>query len=635
VHTWGGRSYHNQINLNRLSNRESLFMAAHLLGTQEIDKDLEKLILEKTEGVPFFIEELLKSLKDLKIIEGKDSKYQLAKDIQSVAIPSTIQDMIMARVDALPDTTKTVLQTGSVIEREFPYDLLKRVTGLPEQQLLTHLSALKDSELLYERGIYPQTSYIFRHALTREVVYDSILTRKKKNLHEVIGKAIEEVYKENLGEYYGLLAEHFIAGERYERGAEYSRLEARKAQKAASFIDAIVHAKKRTACLEKLPRAEDVEKKIIDSRLTLGLYNIQSSFFNEAKEAIGPIVDLAVKYDDKRRLSQIYTILGTYSFVSQEDYPKAFQYFQEALKIAEELKDFVTLWVASHWIGHALLDSCEFESALGYLERDLKISTSANILWSISIMKSCIAMNVYFWQGKADVAYQTSHDGLRLAEESGDTLSKAEAYTSHGICCYGRGYMDEAKGLLVKGIAFSERISYSALGIAASIFLGEIYFDRGEYEKCQYYYNKSISFLEQSRIWPSRIKLCKILLARAKVMSNDKAIDLDSLFECAKQNKVKLQDGYMAKGIGHILMNIDDDHIIEAKHWIQKAIEADQRNGMMFHLGKDYALYAELFKRKGDRSKAQEGLGKAIEILRECGADGWVSKYEKELDSIS
>ena len=133
----------------------------------------------------------------------------------------------MARVDSLPDATRTVLQTGSVIEREFPYDLIKRVTGLPEKPLLTHLSALKDSELLYERGIYPQTSYIFRHALTREVVYDSILARKKKNLHEAIGKAIEEVYKENLGEYYGPLAEHFIAGESYEKGAEYSRLEAR------------------------------------------------------------------------------------------------------------------------------------------------------------------------------------------------------------------------------------------------------------------------------------------------------------------------------------------------------------------------------------------------------------------------
>jgi len=117
-------------------------------------------------------------------------------------------------------------------------------------------------------------------------------------------------------------------------------------------------------------------------------------------------------------------------------------------------------------------------------------------------------------------------------------------------------------------------------------------------------------------------------------MDNDKAINLDALYECAERNKVKLQNGHMARGIGHILMNIDDGHINEAEHWIQKAIEADQRNQMMFPLGKDYALYADLFKRKGDRLKAQENLGRGIEILKECGADGWLAKYEKELAAI-
>lgn len=263
VHTWGGRSYHNQINLNRLSNRESLFMVAHLLGTHEVDRDLEKLILEKTEGVPFFIEELLKSLKDLKIIERKDSKYQLAKDVKAVAIPSTIQDVIMARVDSLPEAAKTVLQTGSVIEREFSYDLIKGATGLSEQQLLTHLSSLKDSELLYERGIYPQTSYIFRHALTREVVYDSILSKKKKELHEEIGNGVEDLYKDNLAEYYGVLAEHFFMSENYAKAAEYSRLAGRKAEKSVAFSDAIAHAQKRIVCLEKLPRTDEGQKKII------------------------------------------------------------------------------------------------------------------------------------------------------------------------------------------------------------------------------------------------------------------------------------------------------------------------------------------------------------------------------------
>jgi class 3 adenylate cyclase len=109
VHGWGGKSYHNQVNLNRLSNRESLALVAHLLGTEDIERNLQEYILEKTEGVPFFIEEFIKSLKDLKFIEEKDNKYQLIKDIQDVAIPATIQDVIMARVDSLPEGPKEVL----------------------------------------------------------------------------------------------------------------------------------------------------------------------------------------------------------------------------------------------------------------------------------------------------------------------------------------------------------------------------------------------------------------------------------------------------------------------------------------------------------------------------------------------
>jgi class 3 adenylate cyclase len=190
IHTWGAKSYHSQVTLNRLSNRESLAMVTHILGTEEIDSDLEDLILDKAEGIPFFIEEFIRSLKELEIIEKRDNRYCLAKDIEDLKLPSTIQDVIMARVDSLPDKAKEVLQTGATIEREFSYELIKQVTGLSEKELMSNLSALKDSELLYERGIYPQTLYIFKHALTREVVYESILSNRKKRLHEEIGNAI-------------------------------------------------------------------------------------------------------------------------------------------------------------------------------------------------------------------------------------------------------------------------------------------------------------------------------------------------------------------------------------------------------------------------------------------------------------
>jgi predicted ATPase len=147
VHTWGAKSYHSQVMLNRLSNRESLMMVSHLLGTEELDKDLEEFILEKTEGIPFFIEELIKSLKDLKIIEREDNRYRITKDIKEMTIPATVQDVIMARVDSLPEGTKGLLQTISAVGRESSYDLIKRLTGLAEQELLSHLSVLKDSEL--------------------------------------------------------------------------------------------------------------------------------------------------------------------------------------------------------------------------------------------------------------------------------------------------------------------------------------------------------------------------------------------------------------------------------------------------------------------------------------------------------
>jgi class 3 adenylate cyclase/tetratricopeptide (TPR) repeat protein len=635
VHTWGAKSYHNQATLSRLSNRESIAMVSHLLGTEDLDSNLEELILEKTEGVPFFIEEFIKSLIDLKIIESEDNRYRIAKGPESVTIPSTIQDIIMARVDSLPEGAKEVLQTGSVIEREFTYELIKQITGLPEQELLSHLSALKDCELLYERGIYPQSTYIFKHALTQEVVYDSILAKKKRQLHHRIGDAIEELYKGTIDEYYSLLAEHYIEGENYEKGAAYSKLAGKKAEKTASLNDAIKYAKKRVASIEKLPQTDDVEKQLIDARTILGLYIAQMNYFAEAKEAIDPIFDLAVKHDYKRRLSQIYTIVGAYNHFVEEDLAEALKHLKEAIEFAKETNDLISLLMANHWMGHVLADNCEFETALYHLEKALGITVMANVLWGIAAHKSCIARTVYCFKGEIDRGYQGSREGLRLAEESGDAYSKAEAYISLGYSCYGKGFFDEAEEHLLKGSDFCERLNFAALYTMASFHLGDTYFYRGEYQKSKEHYAKTIRMMEHNRLLPSYANTTRIALARAMVMNNETDINLELLYSYAPKNKFKLLDGRMRRYIGEILLNIDDQHISDTESWVKKAIEADKRNGVMFELGNDYALYAELFKRKGDQSKAKENLNKVIEIFKECGADGWVKKAEKELAALS
>jgi len=634
VHTWGAKSYHNQLTLHRLSNRESLEMVTHILGTKEIEKPLEELILEKTEGIPFFIEQFIKSLKDLKIVETKDNTYRLSRDIQHLTIPSTIQDVIMARVDSLPERAKEVLQTGSVIEREFSYPLINRVTSLPEKELLSHLSILKDSELLYERGIYPQSNYIFKHALTREVVYDSILAKRKKKLHEEIGNAIEELFKDSLSEHFEVLAEHYFLSEKYEKGADYSRLASKKAERSASLNDAIAHAKKRVTSLERLPETADVEKQIIDARAALGLYLNQLTCHVEAKEAIDPILDLAIRHGYKKRLCQIYTIIGTYYCYVEEDFSKALESLGQALEISEEVGDQVSVAFASFWLGVALSWDCDFEKARYYFQRTLDINVAVKNLWGVAMIKSNLTYFCYYYPGRISQTIKSSAEALQIAEESGDIQSRGIAYTTHGISCYAMGLFEEAGENLRKGAELCERINFHFINGLTCVHLGENYFETGDFKRSKEHYEKGSWVFENNRLLPSWASLSKVGLARSKVMNKEKDVNLESLYVHSKNNKVKALEGWIQRYIGEILLNIDDQHISEADHWIQKAIEADQKNRMMFQLGKDYALYSDLFKRKSDRLKAQENLGKAIEIFKECGADGWVEKYEKELATL-
>jgi tetratricopeptide (TPR) repeat protein len=635
VHTWGGKSFHSQITLNRLSNRESLIMISHLLGTEDIESHLEELILEKTEGVPFFIEEFIRSLKDISVIERRDSRYYLAKDIQDVAIPSTIQDVIMARVDSLPEGAKELLQTGSVIEREFSYELIKQVASLPEKELMSNLSALKDSELLYERGIYPQSNYIFKHALTREVVYDSILTKRKKKLHDEIGNAIERLYKKSIEEHYGLLVEHYTAGDDNEKAAQYSKLAGKKAEKTGSLSDGIAYARRSIACLEKLPQSEDVQKKLIDTRTVLGLYYLQMNYNVEAKESVDPIIGLVIAQNYKRRLSQIYSIMGTYYYMVEEDFPNGFKYLEDALKISEELNDILTLFMAKYWLGLGLCFDCQFDRALPYLEKTLEINIATNTLWGISALKAVMSYFVYFLSGRINLAHQTSEEAVQTAEESGDIYSKAIAHTSRGVSCYGKGLMEGAIEDLLKANVLCEKINFFSWNSIAHHFLGGTYFEIGEYQKSKEHYEKAVRLIEHNRFLPSWLDLNKINLAISQVMSNQYDIDLESLYRYVAQNRVKIYDGWIPGHISQLLLNIDDQHMGEAEDWIKKAIEADKRNDMMFRLGRNYALYAELFKRKDDKSKAKENLAKAIDIFKECGSDGWVKKYEEELASLS
>jgi tetratricopeptide (TPR) repeat protein len=208
------------------------------------------------------------------------------------------------------------------------------------------------------------------------------------------------------------------------------------------------------------------------------------------------------------------------------------------------------------------------------------------------------------------------------------------AYTACGMSCYFKGLVDEAENNLLKGLDFCEKTTQVVWGPWAPFFLSHLYTDVGEYQRAKDYYQRGLSILEPRRMLPSLINMFEVAAARADALSGDQDIELGELFKYYNDNKFRALKGWMARYIGEILLNMDDEHISDAENWFKEAIETDNRNGMRWFLANDYALYAELVKRKGDKLQTKQNLHKAIEIFKECGADGWVEKYEKELAEL-
>jgi tetratricopeptide (TPR) repeat protein len=198
-----------------------------------------------------------------------------------------------------------------------------------------------------------------------------------------------------------------------------------------------------------------------------------------------------------------------------------------------------------------------------------------------------------------------------------------------------KGFFEEATEHLLKAVDFCESIDLCIYHALDHNQLAEIYFDVGEYQKSKKHYSNAIRMLEHNKFSRSFINVNKMSLARAKVMNNEKDIDLKLLNGYLTENKLRANDGWMRRSMGEILMNLDKQRIPEAEDWIKSAIDVHKSSGMRWQLGRNYGLYAELFRRKGDQIKSKENLIKAIDILKECGADGWVEKYETELATLS
>ena len=256
-HNWAGKSYYTQFSLAPLGAENATEMLDALLGSEPALRPLKNLIAQKTEGNPFFIEEIVQALFDQGTLV-RNGAVKLTRSLAEIHIPPTVQGILASRIDRLAAEVKELLQTLAVIGKNLPLGLIKRVTAKGEDKLERMLSDLQTSEFIYEQPALSEPEYAFKHALTQEVAYNSLLIERRKILHERTANQIEALFKLRLEDYYGDLARHYRRSENRQKAVEYLQLAGQQAIQRSANAEAINYL---TSALEFVKAVPDTPQR--------------------------------------------------------------------------------------------------------------------------------------------------------------------------------------------------------------------------------------------------------------------------------------------------------------------------------------------------------------------------------------
>ena len=324
-HPFGDRSYHSRVALQPLSAREMGEMAGAVLEAESLPPELGALIAQKAEGNPFFVEEVAKSLLEEGALRRVEGRVELARPLGAEAVPDSIHGVLMARLDRLGDEPKHALQIASVIGREFAVRLLERIHEVGDR-LHPLLAELRGLELIHEKAVQPEIAFMFKHALTHDVAYASVLAERRKALHRIVGSAIEELYADRLAEHYEALAHHFTEGDDLEKGLHYSALASEKAAEVFANEAAAEHCRRALAVATRLgERVPAGVRRALEERLG-HVSHLMSEF-----AASGDAYLRAAALSEGASERAINRGRAAYTLAWAHDYPRATRAIEEGL----------------------------------------------------------------------------------------------------------------------------------------------------------------------------------------------------------------------------------------------------------------------------------------------------------------
>ena len=613
---WSDKTYYTQISLDLLTERESEEMAATLLETRHLPGELFRMIWQKAEGNPLFVEEITASLLERGLLRRGEDLHWAAD--ASVDIPATIQDIIRARIDRLAEPVKRTVQNAAVIGREFGLRLLTRISEMATE-LETYLETLKRLEFIHESRIIPELEFIFKHAVIQDVAYEALLSQRKRETHHAIGRAIEDLYADKLDEHAALLAHHYGRSDNQDKALDYALLAGDRAARLYANTEARTFYEQALTVVRRFPPSQAAERSQVDTILRLAAVGVTRQDFDRDLKNVGQAHILAERLGDEPRLARVLYWLGRLHYVLG-DPETALARAMQSLEIADRLGNDGLAAPPVNLMGRIRAFRADFLVAGQLLERSVaQMRTLGNKA------EESTAAGLAGWVlgelGEFERALPYANLGVRLAQEIQNPFAEAAAFLYRGLIGIASGNLAQAKSDFGNASHGAERVGDRIRAYLAVWLEGRVHCMAGDVARGRVLLEDSLARAHQLQT--------KFFLAGPKAALADCLIALgDTAAACALcEEAIQIADetgdrffGALAhRALAAALSELSPADYSRAEHAIQEAIRIQQSIGARPELARSSLLYARLLSRQGKTDDALEYRGQAIRMFQEMG----------------
>src|SRR5262245_5619354 len=447
-HHWGGKTYYYQLGIDPLPPESADQLLDALLGTDGALIPLKRMLVERTEANPLFLEESVRALVETGALVGERAAYRLTRPVERLTIPATVQAILAARIDVLEPEARRLLQTAAVIGKDVPLPLLLAIADTPESEVRSELAHLQAAEFLYETPQFPELVYTFKHALTHDVAYQGLLHDRQRALHARIVQAMERLDAGRVTEQAERLADHAQRGELWDKAVTYLRQAGLRALARGANREAIAHLEQALGALRHLPATREAMETMIDTHIDLRNALLPLGDPARMGEHLHEAEVLARGLGDQQRLARITTFM-VIQCLGDGDYAEAVRFGREALGIARSLDDRAIEVLATAFLGQTHAARGDLDEAITLLERNVALEGDLRYEhFGAPIILSALAAgwlaDVLSQLGRFDEAIQHAEGAVQIAEAADHPYTLALGLIDLGLAHLRRGDLSPA-----------------------------------------------------------------------------------------------------------------------------------------------------------------------------------------------